>query len=172
MTKKISDVRIGQIPLGIIPIEGFSGGIWETDEIIVGGNETDNFCYVLLFPSDEDGYSSGFGERKFQLCFAFAGQLHQWKFKEDVIVYYFKIGQNILHNIDSLYSVSINNLQPFCSIKLTNFEFNLVKSEFDNIYEEMNRVDMLEGIIYARLGTIFGETGRFVEKRYANNTNA
>jgi len=102
MTKKISDVRIGQIPLGIIPIEGFSGGIWETDEIIVGGNETDNFCYVLLFPSDEDGYSSGFGERKFQLCFAFAGQLHQWKFKEDVIVYYFKIGNSIVPNIPAL----------------------------------------------------------------------
>ncbi len=171
MTKKISDVSIGQIAFGNRQIEGFSSGIWETDEIIVGDNEIDNFCYVLLFPSDEDVYSSSCSVSEFQLCFAFTDQFHQWKFKEDVIVYYFKIGPNILHKIQSLYSVSINNLQPLCSIKLTNFEFNIVKSEFQNIYEEMNRLDMLEGIIYSRIATIFAESDRFVEKRYVNNKN-
>lgn len=172
MRKKISDVSIGQIPLGIIPIDGFSGGIWETDEIIVGNKEIDNFCYIFLFPSDEDGHSSGCGEPKFQLCFAFAGQLHQWKFEKNTIVYYFKIGKSTVHNIPIFSHPSIHLLRQFPSINLTNFEFNIVKSEFDNIYEEMNRLDMLEGIIYARLATIFAETGRFVEKRYANNTNA
>lgn len=171
MTKKISGVSMGQVDFGIIPIEGFSGGIWETDEIIVGENEIDNFCYIFLFPSDEDAYSSGCDERKFQLCFAFAGQLHQWKFEKNTIVYYLIIGKSIVDKIQILSHPSIHLLRQFPSINLNNFEFNIVKSEFHNIYEEMNRLDMLERIIFSRIYLIFGETYRFIEKRYANNTN-
>ena len=87
MTKKISDVSIRQIAFGDRQIEGFSSGIWETDEILIGDNEIDKFCYVLLFPSDKDAYSSGCAVLEFQLCFAFTGQLHRWKFKKDTIVH-------------------------------------------------------------------------------------
>lgn len=172
MKKKISGVSMRQVDFGIIPIEGFSGGIWETDEIIVGENEIDNFCYIFLFPSDEDSYSSGCGERKFQLCFAFAGHLHRWKFEKNTIVYYFIIGNSIVPNIPALSHPSIHLLRQFPSINLTTFEFDKVNYEFTRIHEEMNRLDMLERIIFLRIDIIFDETYRFIEKRYANNTNA
>ncbi len=85
MTKKISEVSIRQIAFGSRQIEGFSSGIWETDEIIVGDNEIDNFCYVLLFSSEKEDHSSGSVVSEFQLCFASTGQSHQWKFKKNTI---------------------------------------------------------------------------------------
>lgn len=73
MTKKISEVSIRQIAFGNRQIEGFSSGIWETDEIIVGDNEIENFFYVLLFPSDKDVYSSGCAVPEFQLVLLLPG---------------------------------------------------------------------------------------------------
>lgn len=167
MTKKISDVSIRQI-------EGFSSGIWETNEVIVGDNEINNFCSIFLFPLDKDVYSSGSSGcslPEYQLCFVFPGQLHQWKFKKNTIVHYFIIGKSIVHNIPILSSLSINLLKQFPAIKLTTYEFDIVQYEFNNIHEEMNRLDILEGIIYSRIATIFAETYRFIENRYVNNTN-
>jgi len=174
MTKKISDVSIGQIAFGNKLIEGFSSGIWQTDEIIVGDNDTDNFCYVLLFPSDKVVYStgsSGCSVSEYQLCFVFPRQRYHWKFEKSTSVHYFIIGKSIVHNIPILSYPSFHILKQFPSIKLTNFEFNIVESEFNNIHEEMNRLDMLEEIIYSRIATIFAETYRFIENRYVNNTN-
>lgn len=166
MKKKISDESIRQIAFGNRQIEGFSTGIWETEEIIVGDNEIDNFCYVLLFPSDKDVYSSGCAVPEYQLCFAFTEQLHQWKFKKNTPVHYLIIGKSIIHNISFLYSLSINILKQFPSIKLTSYEFDILQYEFNKMHQEMNRPDMLKGIIYSRIANIFGETCRFIQNRY------
>ncbi|MGE8426710.1 MAG: hypothetical protein ACN6O7_02495 [Sphingobacterium sp.] len=166
MTKKISDVSIRQIAFENRQIEGFSCGIWETNEIIVGDNEIDNFCYILLFHSDKDVYSSGCAVPEYQLCFAFNGQLHQWEFKKNTIVHYLIIGKSIINHIPFLSSSSINLLKQLPVIKLTNDEFDIVKYELNKIHQEMNRPDMLKGIIYARIANIFGETCRFIQNRY------
>ncbi|MBB1643069.1 hypothetical protein [Sphingobacterium sp. UME9] len=166
MTKKISEVSIRQIAFGNRQIEGFSSGFWETDEIIVGDNEIESFFYVLLFPSDKDVYSSGCAVSEFELCFAFTGQLYQWKFKKKTIVNYLIIDNSIIDNIPFLSSSAINLLKQFPVIKLTNDEFDIVQYEFNKIHQEMNTPDMLKGIIYARIANIFGETCRFIQNRY------
>jgi len=166
MTKKISSVSISQKASGNRQFRGFSSGIWETSEIIVGDNEIDNFCYVLLFPSDKDTYSSGCAAPEYQLCFAFTGQLYQWTFKKNTHVHYLIIGKSIINHIPFLSSSSINLLKHFPVIKLTNYEFNIVQYEFNKIHEEMNAPDMLKGIIYERIAIIFAETCRFIQNRY------
>lgn len=165
MTKKTSDLSIRQI-------EGFSIGIWETNEVIVGDNEISSFCSILLFPSDKDVYSSGSSVcsvSEYQLCFIFPGQSHHLKFEKCTSVHYLIIGKSILHNIPILSSPSINILKQFPSIKLTNYEFDTVRYEIDKIHQEMNRPDMLKGIIYARTANIFGETCRFIQDRMIQN---
>lgn len=166
MTKKISNVSISSKAPGNRQLREFSSGIWETSEIIVGDNEIDNFCYVLLFRSDKDVCSSGCAVPGFQLCFAFTGQLHQWEFKKNTIVHYLIIGKSIINHIPFLSSSSINLLKQFPVIKLTNDEFDIVQYEINKIHQEMNRPDMLKGIIYARIANIFGETCRFIQNRY------
>jgi hypothetical protein len=134
MRKKISDLIVSQKASGNRQLKGLSSGIWETSEIVVENNEIDNFCYVLLFPSDKDVYSSGCTVPEFQLCFAFTGQSHQWKFKKNTIVHYFIIGKSIIDNIPFLSSPSIT------------------------------RSNILKGIIYARIAIIFAETCRFLSR--------
>ena len=174
MTKKISDVSIRQIASGNRQIEGFSSGIGETNEVIVGDNEINNFCSIFLIPSDKDVYStgsSGSSLTEYQLSFIFPGQRHHWKFEKSTSVHYFIIKKSIIDKIPFLSSPSINLLKQFPDIKLTTYEFDIVRYEFNNIHEEMNRLDKLEGIIYSRIATIFAETYRFIENRYVNNTN-
>ncbi|MGJ1417082.1 hypothetical protein [Sphingobacterium multivorum] len=166
MTKKISDVSIRHIAFGNRQIEGFSSVTWETDEIVVEDNEIDNFCYVLLFSSEKEDHSSGSVVSEFQPCFASTGQSHQWTFKKNTIVHYLIIGKSIINQIPFLPSSSINLLKQFPVIKLTNDEFDIVQYEFNKIHQEMNRPDMLKGIIYARIANIFGETCRFIQNRY------
>jgi len=166
MRKKISDLIVSQMSSGNRQLEGFSSGIWETDEIIVAHNEISNFCSILLFPSDKDVYSSGFPVPEFQLCFIFPGQSHHWKFEKCTSVHYLIIGNSVIHNIPFLYPPPINILKQFPSIKLTNYEFDTVQYEMNKIHQEMNRTDMYKGIIYARIANIFAETFRFIQNRH------
>lgn len=135
MTKKKSDVSIRQIASGNRQIEGFSSGIWETNEVIVGDNEINNFCSIFLFPLDKDVYStgsSGCSLPEYQLCFVFPGQRHHWKFEKITSVHYFIIKKSIIGNIPFLSSPSINLLKQFPAIKLTKYEFGIVQYEFES----------------------------------------
>lgn len=171
MTKKNSDISITQQSSTNRKLKGYSSGVWETSEIIVGDNEIDNFCHVFLFSVEKEVYSPGCAAFEIQLCFAFAGQLHQWKFKKNTTVHYLIIGKSIIDDIPILSSPSIDFLKQFPAIKLTNYEFDVLQYEFNKIHQEMSMSNILKGIIYARTTIIFVETCTILEDRYNMELN-